>query len=321
MRTATLRLTFSGLVLLAATAAWAKDIRIEKRFDLAAGGALSLRTEAGGATVHGGNGSQAVVVITSDRADFNEVFNVSFDATPSRLGVVIERKNKGFFSWFSVGFRGRTQVDVELPRRASAEVHSSGGGVHVSNLQGPVKAKSSGGGVQVADIDADVEASSSGGAVRCERVHGRVTAGSSGGGVDVKAIGGAADLESSGGSVVAEEVGGDVRASSSGGGVRVQEAHGTVEAGSSGGSVKVSFAAGNARGGRVHSSGGGVHVQVDPGVGLEIDARSSGGSVSSDLPVTVRGKVSRSSLHGKLNGGGAVLEVHSSGGGVTLAPR
>jgi DUF4097 and DUF4098 domain-containing protein YvlB len=320
MRTTVFRLAWSLLFLFGVSTAWAKDIRIEKRFDLAAGGALSLRTEAGGATVHGGNGSQALVVITSDRSDFNEVFNVRFDAKPSRLEVVIERKNKGFFNWFS-GFRGRTHVDVELPRKASAEVHSSGGGVQVSNLQGPVKAKSSGGGVQVADIDADVEASSSGGAVRCERVHGKVTAGSSGGGVDVKAIGGAADLESSGGSVVAEDVGGDVRASSSGGGVRVQEARGSVEAGSSGGSVKVSFAAGNSRGGRVHSSGGGVAVQVDPGVGLEIDARSSGGSVSSDLPVTVRGKISRSSLHGKLNGGGAILEVHSSGGGVTLAPR
>jgi hypothetical protein len=69
------------------------------------------------------------------------------------------------------------------------------------------------------------------------------------------------------------------------------------------------------------SSGGGVAVTLDPAARLEIDAASSGGRVSSDLPVTVRGAVSKSSLKGTLNGGGAVLKLRSSGGGVSLAPR
>ncbi|MBZ0173524.1 MAG: hypothetical protein K8E66_14160, partial [Phycisphaerales bacterium] len=61
--------------------------------------------------------------------------------------------------------------------------------------------------------------------------------------------------------------------------------------------------------------------RLDPKVDLEIDASSSGGDVDSDLPVTVQGKVSRDTLRGKLNAGGAILKLRSSGGGVTLAPR
>jgi hypothetical protein len=59
----------------------------------------------------------------------------------------------------------------------------------------------------------------------------------------------------------------------------------------------------------------------DPTVALDLDARSSGGGVSCDLPVTARGKMRRDSLEGKLNGGGAVLELSSSGGGESIEGR
>jgi hypothetical protein len=62
-------------------------------------------------------------------------------------------------------------------------------------------------------------------------------------------------------------------------------------------------------------------VRVDPAVRLNIDASASGGRVSSDLPVTVKGTISKTSLRGTLNGGGAVLKLRSSGGGVSLEPK
>jgi hypothetical protein len=66
---------------------------------------------------------------------------------------------------------------------------------------------------------------------------------------------------------------------------------------------------------------------VDPAVALTIDASSSGGSVESELPV-VRSddpdwpsqpfrKPARS-LRGDINGGGPVLRLRTSGGGVRI---
>ena len=277
----------------------ASETRIERRFALGSGGTFVLTTEAGGAEVRGGDGEEAVVVITSRRSDFESKYDVRLEESPGRLEVTIERRGRGIqWGWDEGG-----EVTFVLPRRTSAEVKSSGGGVTVEALEGLVKAKSSGGGVDVMDVTGDVEASSSGG------------------GVEVQRVTGAARLSSSGGSVSARSVSGDIDAGSSGGGVRIEEAGGAVVASSSGGGVRVDFAAGNAKGGDLHSSGGGVTARVDPNVGLEIDAYASGGDADCDLPVTVRGKMKDNTVQGKLNGGGAVLKLRSSGGGVNIESR
>ena len=266
-------------------AAWAGDFRLEKRLPLAAGGSFALSSEASGVKVRGGEGTEAVVLITSERADFAEVFDVRFETPrPDRIAVVIERKSRGPMSWLT-GSSGRTRVEVTLPKSAAAEIESSGGGIDIADLDGKVTAESSGGGVAATNL------------------------------------GGAAVLASSGGSIDGTNITGDLDASSSGGGVEIREARGRVVAESSGGAVSVTFAAGNAKGGDLSSSGGGVAAQVDPTVGLEIDASSSGGAVDCDLPLTVRGRVGRNDVHGTLNGGGPLLKLDSSGGGIAIGAR
>lgn len=284
MHASQIRLAVVGLSLTVASAAWASDYRLEKHLPLAAGGTFALASEAGGIEVRGGDGSEAVVVVTSNRDDFAEVYNLRFETPqPDRVEVVIERKSHGPSSWFEGNHR--TKITVTLPRSASAKLQSSGGGVDVAGLDGKVMAESSGGGVRASRL------------------------------------GGAVELSSSGGSISAEEIAGNLEAESSGGGIEIREAHGTVVADSSGGAVSVVFAAGNAKGGNLSSSGGGVAARVDPAVGLEIDASSSGGSVDCDLPLTIRGKISRDDVHGTLNGGGPLLKLRSSGGGIDITHR
>jgi hypothetical protein len=291
------------LALVTAGAARGSEYRLEKSFDLSAGASFSLRSEAGGVDVRGGDGAQAVIVVTAERDDFESRYDVRFETSgPDRLEVTIERKGRGPARWFS-GPNSGAHVEVELPRSVSAGIRSSGGSVRVSDLAGDLRSASSGGGVYVSGIDGDVHLSSSGGRVEAIDITGEL------------------ELSSSGGSVVARNIGGDIDASSSGGGVKIEEAHGAVVAGSSGGPVRVGFAAGNASGGHLHSSGGGVTAWLDSGVALTIDAHSSGGRVSCDVPVTVRGKLSRNTVRGQLNGGGPVLKLRSSGGGIHIEER
>lgn len=279
-----LRLALFGWTLAfaaAGSAAWAADYRLEKRLPLAPGGTFTLSSEAGGIEVRGGGGSEAVIVVTSDRTDFADKHDLSF-ATPSpdRVEVTLKRKSRGMTSWFEGG--QRTRIIVTLPQGAAARISSSGGGIDIEGLDGKVLAESSGGGVKASRL------------------------------------GGAAELSSSGGAIDASEIAGDLEARSSGGSTTVRAAHGRVVAESSGGAVSVAFAAGNAKGGDLSSSGGGVAAAVDPAVGLEIDASSSGGSVDCELPLTVRGKIGRDDVHGTLNGGGALLQLRSSGGGIAI---
>lgn len=278
------RLAAIGLSLAVTSAAWAADFRLEKRLPLAPGGTFALSSEAGGIEIRGGGGNEAVVVVTSDRTDFADKYDLEFvHPQPDRVEVTIERKSRGPSSWFEGS--QRTRIVVTLPQSAAARVSSSGGGIEIAGLDGKVSAKSSGGGVKASRLGAT------------------------------------ADLSSSGGAVDASEIRGDLEAKSSGGGISVREASGRVVAGSSGGAVRVHFAAGNGKGGDLSSSGGGVAATVDPAVGLEIDASSSGGSVDCDLPLTVRGKIGRDDVHGTLNGGGALLKLRSSGGGIDIGQR
>ena len=223
------------------------------------------------------------VRVRSPRDDLEDEVTFEFDA--SATGVRVTAKKKGGMGWFRWGRGVRMHWEIEVPDGVDVTIDTSGGSIRVEDLVG------------VALLD------TSGGSIRAERVDGNVNADTSGGGIHVA------------------DVAGDIRADTSGGGIHIDEAGGRVEADTSGGPITVTFAAGNARGGRLETSGGGIKVYVDPGVGLDVEAGTSGGGVRCELPVPVQGKLSRSHLEGKLNGGGESLHLYSSGGGIVIDAR
>ena len=52
--------------------------------------------------------------------------------------------------------------------------------------------------------------------------------------------------------------------------------------------------------------------------GANIDASTSGGEVTCDLPITVTGKISESRIRGTVNGGGATVHAYTSGGDIRI---
>jgi hypothetical protein len=280
----------------------AAEFHLVKNLALAPGGRFVLASAIGEVSLIGDAATGAQVTLTSTVDNLDDRFDIIFEDGAGLAKLTIERRGGwlgGFFDgdWFH---SQSARIEVHVPRQTTVEISTSGGGIEVARLDGAVTATTSGGGVEVRDV------------------RGAVSAESSGGGIHASAIDGTVSAETSGGGVELEAVSGEIHAESSGGGVRVRGAGDRVEASSSGGPVKVSFAAGNDRGGELESSGGGVQVEIDPAVAISIDASSSGGSVDCDLPVTVQGRLHRDAVHGNLNGGGALLRVSSSGGGVRL---
>ncbi|HEV8583050.1 MAG TPA: hypothetical protein VGX68_28615 [Thermoanaerobaculia bacterium] len=294
---ATFTLACLGGFLTAAPAA-AKFHR-QQKLDLAPGGELLVEAAGGSVTVTGGAADGGTVVITSTRDDIEDRYSFEVTSEPGRARV-ISRRRGGWSQGFGWNSSGNLHFDVRVPRATRVDLKSSGGGIRVSGLKGNARVRSSGGGLRIADIAGDIDASSSGGGVEVKQVSGDVRVSSSGGGVDVT------------------QVNGNVDASSSGGGVHVDGVGGKVTADSSGGSVSAVLAEGNAAGGSLSSSGGGVRVAIARDTRLSIDAYSSGGSVSCELPVERSGKQTRTTLRGDLNGGGSVLKLRSSGGGIRI---
>jgi DUF4097 and DUF4098 domain-containing protein YvlB len=67
------------------------------------------------------------------------------------------------------------------------------------------------------------------------------------------------------------------------------------------------------------TSGGDVEVMVPRGTTANIEASTSGGDISSDLPIAASVR-KEGRLEGTLNGGGPRIDVHTSGGSISLRP-
>jgi DUF4097 and DUF4098 domain-containing protein YvlB len=304
-----------GLTFFASPAAVSAETRIERRLEMSAGGTFRLDTDAGSVRIVGGASDAAEIVLTSRRDDVEENYTLSFESSGGDATVRVERKGSVLRHWFR---SESMHFEIRLPRQADVDVDTAGGAIELEQIDGEVELKTSGGAIEAEQVVGLLIADTSGGAIRVSRVDGEVRADTSGGGITVTEVTGPVVADTSGGGIAMSDIGGDIVADTSGGSIAIDGAGGSVEAETSGGPVTVSFAPGNAAGGSLSSSGGRVTAAVDPSVGLDIDASTSGGSVVSDLPLTIRGAVSKSELRGQLNGGGATLRLRSSGGGIRL---
>ena len=106
----------------------------------------------------------------------------------------------------------------------------------------------------------------------------------------------------------------DLKLTTKGGSITIGDLEGEVYARTSGGSIQVGDIEGDVD---VHTSGGSIRIEHVSGE-VDVDASTSGGRVHTDLPVTVRGKISERSLKAGINGGGSELYLHTSGGRIYI---
>jgi hypothetical protein len=131
------------------------------------------------------------------------------------------------------------------------------------------------------------------------------------------------DLETSGGGISVADLSGDVRAQTSGGSIRIGRIDGAVSAQTSGGGIDLS---GTSRDAQLSTSGGSISVgdvtvALAGELRLNLDASASGGTVRTDMPVSVLGTIGKSEVKGSINGGGPVVTLRTSGGSIRLERR
>jgi len=154
----------------------------------------------------------------------------------------------------------------------------------IRDLNGEVLAKTNGGSLTLGRIEGPVNAETSGGSIDLRQAKGKLFGRTSGGGITVGAVSGDVDVETSGGSMEAEIL---------------KQLNAPCEL----------------------STSGGILIYLSRDLKADIDAYTSGGEVDCDLPVTIQGKFGDGKLRGKLNGGGPLLTLRTSGGDIELRSR
>ena len=288
----------AGLLAIAAPA-WAGS-QIEKTLKLDPGGRFVLEADEGSVDVVGTNQAGASVVITSYRDDLEKEVDFKFEEDAGVVRVREHRRN-----WFFLDFLFDPlglHYEIRVPRSTTLEIKTGGGAIRVDSTVGYADLKTSGGPIEISNLIGDVHAHTSGGQIRAEQIQGEIEVGTSGGGIE------------------ADSIDGGLVADTSGGQIRINGVTGRVRAHTSGGSIDATLSKGNAHGGMLDTSGGSIYVRLDPAVNLEVDASSSGGGVTSRVPLRGAGSNSCDALRGTLGSGGELLHVHTSGGSVLIEP-
>ncbi|MDZ7291632.1 MAG: DUF4097 domain-containing protein [candidate division KSB1 bacterium] len=314
------------LVLLIPILVGAQEERSEKSFSVKPGGWLELRADFGSVAVRSWLQNEIKVEVRKwvtgrHRRSAKELFEdyeIRYDQTARGVSIVAQMRGQGFF-------RNNDGLQVEfrltVPKQYNLDLNTAGGSIEVEDLFGEARVKTSGGSLTLGRIEGPVDANTSGGSIEIRQAKGKVLGRTSGGSITLGAVDGDVDIKTSGGSIEVDGAAGNLRAHTSGGGVSLRGLRGTVDASTSGGSIEAEILEQMDAPCELSTSGGGITVYLANDIKADIDAYTSGGEVESDLPITVQGRVGEGKLRGKLNGGGPLLTLRTSGGDIELRSR
>lgn len=227
---------------------------------------------------------------------------LTFEQTGNSIRVVsrYERQPSGFHwgSWPPV----QVDISVTVPATFATDLNTSGGGITLGDLNGKAELRTSGGAIKLGKMGGVVDARTSGGSISLDEGRGDVELKTSGGNITVGRVTGRAELSTSGGNITIDSVSHYVRAHTSGGSIRANIT----------GPLTDECA--------LSTSGGSVRVTVDKATAFKLDASTTGGSVdAAGLTLTTeKPNRDRSRLAGVVNGGGPLLKLRSSGGGISV---
>jgi hypothetical protein len=320
--------------------------RVRKSVPVASATRLSLNAEVGSVRVEPGDGKRVQVEVyfhgfPPSRGEFDRMLR-DFTLDVAQQGSDIRVTGTFHDGWkpmlFIVPLAGghpicrngqcleysswlrEVEYRVTVPRKFDADLETSGGPISVSDLTGEVNARTSGGSLNFNGIDGPVNGRTSGGSITLEGGKGRAVVHTSGGSIRITEVAGDVDASTSGGGISIERASGRVRAHTSGGSIEVREATGAIDASTSGGGVTASLLGQPKEECRLNTSGGSISVSLGKDIHVDLDASTSGGRVWTDFPVPRNGDRDRHQreLRAPLNGGGPLLYLHTSGGGISV---
>ena len=280
-----------------------------KEFTLDQAGDLLVKTSGGSISVSAQEGNKVRVEmyvrkgshwVTRDDSHAKEImdeYEIEVSQSGSRITATAERKNE-LSNWFGNN-NASISFTVYVPKAMACKLHTSGGSISLSGVNGNQELKTSGGSLSLNTIKGNVEAGTSGGSISIERYAGNLDANTSGGSIHLTDAKGELNVHTSGGSIHLDNVSGSVDASTSGGGI-----HANIS-----GLEKYM---------KLKTSGGGITATIPSGLGLDLDLK--GNRVNTKL-VNFNGEAEKDRIRGSMNGGGIMVVMSTSGGNVNLDYR
>jgi hypothetical protein len=140
---------------------------------------------------------------------------------------------------------------------------------------------------------------------------GRIELGNFKGEMQLRSGDGSQELEGVDGKLHATAGDGHIRANGRFDELELKTGDGHVEARAASGSVLTTSW-------RLESGDGAVTLDVPETLAADVDLHTGDGHIDLDMPITTSGKIRQNDIHGKLNGGGNLLVIHTGDGSIRL---
>ena len=149
---------------------------------------------------------------------------------------------------------------------------------------------------------------------------GRVDLHTGDGKIEISNFKGEMNLRSGDGSQTIQAVDGKLRASTGDGHITADGRFDELELKTGDGHVDARAGAGSAVTGdwRVETGDGNVTLEVPGNLAADVALHTGDGQINLDLPVMTEGKLKQNEVHGKLNGGGNLMTIHTGDGSIHL---
>lgn len=303
--------------------------RYEKQVPLSAplepSSSFSAETRDGSITVEGAETSKCNVLATivthartPERAEeLAGQIDVKLEPSGAGLKIVIEKppviRNAGY----------SVSLEATVPAQTSLALVTSDGAVHIANITGTINARTSDARIQVQDATGDAKFKTSDGTITCARLSApTLDCYTSDGHIRLSDVtAGSCTARTSDGSITLEGVRGDsMNLRTSDGTIRCRNvAPAEMECRTSDGPIHVEYAADapNALSLSAITSDGNITLAVPPGLSAVIEATSNDGSIHTNLPITIQGKVGKS-LTGTIGDGKGKVYLKTHDGSITI---
>lgn len=207
--------------------------------------------------------------------------------------------------------------ELIVPAESKARAESGSGDQSVEGINGPVDASSGSGNQHVANIGGEARARTGSGEIELNSIGGNSHATAGSGSIRAVGIAGGLTASSGSGNIKLEQTAaGDVEISTGSGDIEIRGAKGSVRATTGSGSI---HAQGRPTGDwRLRSGSGDVTAELPRDAAFDVVARSSSGNIETSHEMTVEGTLSRGQLHGKVNGGGVLVDLSTTSGTINI---
>ncbi|HJQ36484.1 MAG TPA: DUF4097 family beta strand repeat-containing protein [Thermoanaerobaculia bacterium] len=129
------------------------------------------------------------------------------------------------------------------------------------------------------------------------------------------------DVRTVNGSIHLADVNGHLELDTTNGKIEVERCSGSIDASTTNGGIRahlVQVAKGQPM--RFETTNGRIELEVPPSLAADIEAGTTNGSISTDLPVATT-HFKRNSLRGTINGGGPSIRLRTTNGGIAIKTR